>query len=403
MSENASGGYALVLASRWSPASRRATAARAAHDLDTTALLELLGLFMMQKSVRKANTSPATLRLYEQGVRRWLAWCGGSSEAHLSRIELLRATDDDLEGWLGFLQQRGRRADARRDAARTRRERAARERPDGALSPADERALYGLSPATVSAYLSGVRTLYRALRWCGALERDPTELVRPPLNTRRRDAKPVLDAEAVAALEALPVQTANEAIRARDEALVALLVERALRGAEVTALELTSLEGRVLVVRGKGGRVRRPTLGDEAFGRLQRWLEVRAGLAAQGKIRSEALFVSLSNRAFGHRLRTDGLRDILNAYYAKAGLAVGGLHVLRRTLATEAYDNTGDLKFVQDLLGHADIATTENYAQTNARTLERKLRALDRSRRATRAQHLDDPSPAADETAVTRT
>jgi site-specific recombinase XerD len=390
MTEHASG-YELVLSSKWNPASRRNTAARAAHDLDTSTLLELLVLFMTQKSSRKANTSKATLSLYEQGVRRWLEWCTGSSEEHPNRIELLRATDDDLETWLAFLQQRGRAKHAHRDAAWTRREHAARTVNGAPLRPADEKALYGLAPATISAYLTGVRTLYRALRWCGALERDPTELVKPPQNTAKRDAKPVLEREKLETLERLPSERDNAFIRARDEALIALLATRGLRGAEVTALEVDSLEGKVLVVRGKGDQVRRLPLTNHVLSSLKVWLGHRAELEAKGKINSSAMFVSLSNRAFGQRLRTDGLRQILNAYFSSAGLSVGGLHVLRRTFATEAYHETGDLKFVKEVMGHADIGTTDLYAQSNLRTLEKKLERFDGATRGSRQKVVDEP------------
>ena len=335
----------LVLSSKWNqPDSRKLAAARAAHDQDLETLLELLAVYIAKKSRRKADGSPLSLALYRVGISRWLDWCSGAGESNSSRIELLRASEDDLENWVVFLQQRGRDARARRDKGNAR-----------------------LKPATVTAYLSSVRALYRALIWAKTTSNNPALEVKPPQDPNRRTVKGVLSVKQYNQLRKLPNDCDDQARAARDQVIFILGGSLGLRSREMCSLDIADLDlaGKGLSVLGKGGKVRRvPLHGTDVFV-LEHWLGVRRALQLEGRISGDALLVTFHHGEFGKRLDHTGARFIINNYFKRLGVKVTGLHVLRRTTGTHLYEATKDLRVVADVLGHSSIETAAIYAKMN--------------------------------------
>ena len=156
-----------------------------------------------------------------------------------------------------------------------------------------------------------------------------------------------------------------------------LLYSCGLRLSELVGLDLDSLDLRAASLRvlGKGGRERMLPVGRCAMRSLRRWLELRGGLGLSGA----ALFVS----ARGRRISRRGVQYALQQMGLDAGLA-GRMHPhrLRHSFASHLLESSGDLRAVQELLGHAHISTTQIYTQLDFQHLARVYdRAHPRARR----------------------
>jgi integrase/recombinase XerC len=156
------------------------------------------------------------------------------------------------------------------------------------------------------------------------------------------------------------------ALAARDHAITELLYGCGLRVAELTGLDLIAGSGArgwvdvpdaTAHVLGKGAKRRSVPVGSAALRALQGWLEVRSALA---KADEPALFVS----RLGTRLGANQLRNRLQAQAQQAGLPTGvHPHMLRHSYASHLLQSSGDLRAVQELLGHASISTTQVYTK----------------------------------------
>jgi integrase/recombinase XerC len=362
----------LVLRSKWNqPDSRKREAARAAHEQDRGSLLELLEAYLARKSSRKADTSKLTRALYKAGIARWLEFCSGEDVLNPNRVELLRATPDDLETFLVALQERGRHANAQREHGNPR-----------------------LKPGTVAAYLSSVRALYRALIWASATDRNPAIEVKPPRDPGKREVKGVLTVRQFNQLSRLPDELEDEVRAARDRAIIVLGGSLGLRAREMCSLDVGDLDlaqGAIKVL-GKGAQPRRVPLHQGDMAILAAWLESRRGLEVRGKLTSSALLVSFSRAAFGERLHHAGARHVINHYLSRLDARVSGLHVLRRTTGSHLYRATRDLRVVAELLGHESVDTSAVYARLDddvRREAKDRLAAL---RRITSSSPRDRPS-----------
>jgi integrase/recombinase XerC len=142
----------------------------------------------------------------------------------------------------------------------------------------------------------------------------------------------------------------------RDRALLELLYGAGLRAAEACALDLDSIDGRTIRVLGKGGRTRIVPIGDPAADAVTAWL-------ARGRpevVTAESPpALLLSTR--GRRLDTSGVRRALERRLRAVGLEQHGPHALRHAYATHMLEGGGDLRAIQEMLGHASLATTEVY------------------------------------------
>lgn len=212
----------------------------------------------------------------------------------------------------------------------------------------------GQSPASVSRRLSAVRSFLRFCVAAGHLPRDPGAGVRGP-RRRRRLPRVLRQDEAERVVGASAVGRAE--LRLRDLALLEVLYGAGLRVAELCGLQLTDLdpEAGLLRVRGKGGRERLAPLGEYARDALAAYLrEARPALRATGA----AVFVN----ARGGRLSERSARTIVATAARAAGLAPGvHPHTFRHSFATHLLEGGADLRAVQEMLGHARLATTQVY------------------------------------------
>ena len=220
----------------------------------------------------------------------------------------------------------------------------------------------GLQPPTLRRYLSCVRGLFRYLIRCGELNHNPATGVRGPKGARVLPK--VIHAEDLGrALD----QPASSAIERRDRAMVELLYSAGLRLAELHQLDVPqdAVSGfpDELRVIGKGNRERIVPVGSKARAALDAWLRDRATLAAIGE---RALFVGPR----GGRLGRTQIGTALHAWASRTGLPAHlHPHKLRHSFATHLLEGSGDLRAVQELLGHARLATTQIYTQLDWKRL----------------------------------
>jgi integrase/recombinase XerD len=178
-------------------------------------------------------------------------------------------------------------------------------------------------------------------------------------------------------LDAARAGRGGEAKRARLTCLVELLYATGLRVSELVSLPVAAARGnpRMLLVTGKGGRERMVPLSGPAREALAAWLTLRDAEEAERRARgarpSPWLFPSRGRQ--GHLTRI-AFYQALKALAAQAGLDPGGIspHTLRHAFATHLLANGADLRAIQQLLGHADISTTEIYTHV----LDERLKAL---------------------------
>jgi integrase/recombinase XerD len=221
-----------------------------------------------------------------------------------------------------------------------------------------------VSPATLQRKTACIRSFFRHLRREELLDGDPTAQLHAPRESRRLPH--VLAREEVKRLLEQPSGTEPTALR--DRALLEVMYACGLRASEAIGLELTDLdlEAGVLRTRGKGSKERIVPMGTEAIRALAAYLRRgRPPLVGAGPDR--AVFVNFR----GHALTRQGLYKIVQRHARTAGLA-GRMspHTLRHTFATHLLAGGCDLRSVQQMLGHADIATTQLYTHLSTERLK---------------------------------
>jgi integrase/recombinase XerC len=231
----------------------------------------------------------------------------------------------------------------------------------------------GLGARSVQRALSAVRGLFRYLVRERLRADNPGAGVAAP--RAGRPLPRVLDPEQVAALlEGIP----RDALGLRDRALLELVYSSGLRLAELVSLDLPDLDLSAGLVRvtGKGRKARIVPVGRAAREAVAAWLQVRLGLAGPGEA---ALFVSRR----GARLAPRTVQARLDGHARRGGLGAGiHPHMLRHSFASHVLESSGDLRAVQEMLGHADIGTTQVYTHLDAQHLARVYdRAHPRARR----------------------
>jgi integrase/recombinase XerD len=220
------------------------------------------------------------------------------------------------------------------------------------------------APATLQRKVACLRSFHRHLRRCDLIVEDPTAHIRPPRQGRRLPE--VLSREEVDRLLAQP--KGSEPAALRDRALLEVMYACGLRASEAVGLEVADLdfETGVLRARGKGSRERVVPVGSAALRALGAYL--RRGRPLLVGLRAEPrLFVNQR----GHGLTRQGLYKIVQRYARSAGLEERmSPHTLRHTFATHLLAGGCDLRSVQEMLGHADIATTQLYTHVSADRLK---------------------------------
>jgi len=217
----------------------------------------------------------------------------------------------------------------------------------------------GLSPATAARRRASVRQFYRFVLGEGWRADDPSRRVDAP--RQGRSLPKVLSRDEVDKIIA--------AAAARDGAqglrlacMVELVYASGLRISELTALPLAALarDPAYLIVKGKGGKERLAPLNEAARSAVKAYLEVRKAFLPKGDLANPWLFPS---RGKARRLTPRRFAQLLDEAAADAGIDPERVspHVLRHAFATHLLEGGADLRVVQTLLGHADIATTQIY------------------------------------------
>jgi integrase/recombinase XerD len=219
-------------------------------------------------------------------------------------------------------------------------------------------------PATVQRKVACLRSFHRHLRRQGLIEDDPTTQLKAPRQSRKLPQ--VLSRDEVARLLAQPEGSEPPALR--DRALLEVMYACGLRASEAIDLDVADLDldARVLRARGRGSKERLVPVGSAAARALGVYL-ARGRPRLVGDRFESRLFVN--HRGSG--LTRQGLYKIVQRYAAAAGLADKmSPHTLRHTFATHLLAGGCDLRSLQEMLGHADVATTQLYTLLSADTLK---------------------------------
>ncbi len=224
-----------------------------------------------------------------------------------------------------------------------------------------------LSARSAARHLSAIRGFHAFLRGERLTNSDPAEGFDAPRLTR---ALPhVLSSTDIERMLEMPDCSKPEGVR--DAAILELFYSCGLRISELAKLPLRdmSLEEGAVRVHGKGSKVRLVPLGQRAMERIRAWIGVRGS----GKVLDDTLF--LGSR--GKRMSRTGVWQIVKRYARSANIRQNVTpHMLRHSFATHLLDNGADLRAVQEMLGHSDIATTQIYTHVSADRLSRAHRAF---------------------------
>ena len=278
-----------------------------------------------------AQRAPRTVEAYRRDLEHFARWLGSPPS---------RATTADVERYLAQL-----RAD-------------------------------GLAPSTVARRVAALRSFYRHLMLLGARTDNPAAEVPSPRRLRRLP-RTLSPGEAERLIEAAAGTTPRAL---RDSAIVELLYGAGLRVGELVSLQRGSvdLDDRLVRVVGKGSKERVVPVGRRAVEALRRYAS--RGRPYLDRRHRPELFLN----AKGGPLTRAGVFLILRKLAAKAGLEPERVHphLLRHSFATHLLEGGADLRSVQEMLGHADLATTELYTHvTDSRRRELYFQAHPHARR----------------------
>ena len=211
----------------------------------------------------------------------------------------------------------------------------------------------GISGRTLQRNLSSIRTFYRYLCKIDVVSINPAEGIITPKSARKLPK--LLDVDQT--FQLLGIKE-NDVLAIRDKAIIEVIYSSGLRLTEVISLNINDIDfiDRVLTVIGKGKKARNLPIGKFAIQAIDDWLKSRQKLVKNNKER--ALFIS--NR--GSRISPRSVQERIKKWAVKQGLS-GNVHphMLRHSFASHILESSGDLRAVQELLGHADISTTQVY------------------------------------------
>ena len=284
--------------------------------------------------------SPHTVEAYERDVRQFVSWADRGGCADVAKLD--HAT---LRRYLGYLTTRG------------------------------------LARPTISRKAAAIRSFLRYLTRQGVLAADPSRNLRSPKGANRlprvprsSDANALLDRAAAATLLVdRPAEHAEDgeseapdlerdldarAVALRDLAVLELLYGAGIRVSECCGLDESDVDlGRGMVtVLGKGSKVRRIPLGDAAADAVDAWIQLGRPRLITDATPTGAIFLNRRGRRLGPR----DARRILERHPLPDGRTLHP-HALRHAYATHLLEGGADLRTVQELLGHADLATTQIY------------------------------------------
>ena len=229
----------------------------------------------------------------------------------------------------------------------------------------------GLQPSSITRHLAAVRVFFRFLFAEGVLEEDPTRLLETP--TRWKRLPGVLTPGQMKRLLATPAPEHGR-LWLRDKAMLELMYAAGLRASEVGALMTREYNPKlgVVLVTGKGGKQRMVPIGRPAGEAVDVYIsELRSVLADHVDGRDEGRLL-LSNT--GRPLERVAVWQIVRRVAARAGLDGVHPHKLRHSFATHLLAGGADLRVVQEMLGHSDIATTQIYTHVDRTRLREVVR-----------------------------
>lgn len=220
----------------------------------------------------------------------------------------------------------------------------------------------GMSGRSIARHLSATRRFYQFLLREKLASDNPALDIRAPKSGRRLPRVADVDQ-----LNHLLDGQPDDPLEVRDLCMFELMYSSGLRLAELASLDLDTVDLRSGEVRvmGKGGKERLLPVGRKAIAAIQAWLPYRAALANDGEA---ALFVSQRGERLSHRS--------IQVRLSRWGISRGAdqklhPHLLRHSFASHMLESSGDLRAVQELLGHADIATTQVYTHLDFQHLAR--------------------------------
>lgn len=213
-----------------------------------------------------------------------------------------------------------------------------------------------LSPRSIQRTLSTVRTFYNYLQRQGLARINPANDVSAPKQQRKLPG--LLDVDQTAQLLNI---NSDDPLELRDQAMMELIYSSGLRLSELVNLDLSDIDLKDQTVRviGKGNKERVVPVGRYAVVALQAWLEIRNTIVVESE---NAIFISNRGRRISQRMVQLRMKE----WAIKQGVN-GNLHphMLRHSFASHLLESSGDLRAVQELLGHADISTTQIYTHVD--------------------------------------
>ena len=215
----------------------------------------------------------------------------------------------------------------------------------------------GLSGRSIQRHLSSLRSFYRYLIREEKVLTNPAQVVQAPKAGKRLPS--TLDVDQVSGL--LDHVDQESFIGCRDKAMMELFYSSGLRLAELARLDCRDIDlaDKLVYVTGKGNKARVLPIGGQALKAIQLWLETRD---KEGLFEAVALFITKQGRRLGVR----SIQQRLKYWGKKQGISDHvHPHRLRHAFASHMLEATGDLRAVQELLGHADISTTQVYTHVD--------------------------------------
>jgi len=211
----------------------------------------------------------------------------------------------------------------------------------------------GLAGASLQRLLSSLRSFFKYLLVENVIENNPAQTVQAPKSKRKLPS--TLDVDSMTRL--LEIQ-GNEIEAVRDRAILELFYSSGLRLSELSSLNVLAgrdISSGTIRVKGKGDKERDLPVGAKASQAMKRWLQRRSELANENE---PALFVGKQ----GKRIHNSVIQKRLKYWAQKQGVDMNVFpHLLRHSFASHMLESSGDLRAVQELLGHADISTTQIY------------------------------------------
>ena len=222
----------------------------------------------------------------------------------------------------------------------------------------------GLSPRSIQRLLSSCRTFYEHLLTEGKIKLNPAKNIVSPKSAQLLPK--AMDADLV---QRLLDFKPKGMIEIRDKAIAELLYSSGLRLSEICKLDLQDidLKERTCVVNGKGNKTRIVPVGTKAIQSLRDWIIYRNEMLESKETQTNAIF--LNNK--GSRISARSIQLRLEKLCLQRGLPGINPHMLRHSFASHVLESSGDLRAVQEMLGHSDIGTTQIYTKLDFQHLSK--------------------------------